>query len=318
LIANLVDTLHDLGRPVSANRLLAALGTGPPELTVELVQTFAVSGRRRDVTTLLDSVLRADADHQASLIATWVFGSWGPRVISGMRTAVRHFIQQQFANPKTLLTMLTLEIGTDELVVELLDTMFPDFNKAISGYQVLDGTPGCEHIADQLLSRQRDKVVGMDTAIDLSLALVSAKDAQLGKRFALKGLSVPDRPGPLDPPQNLMIAYRVVRGTSVVSAPSETQQIGAQFLDEHIVAVLAVLRTRDLARTRKLLHVVAQHRPVEAVPSAIAALEAAGLTREMKILMQALRERPKRDVRRLARLLKESHPDLATELLTTS
>jgi len=251
------------------------------------------------------------------LLAAWAFGPDGPDVVADMRTVLRHFIQQQFASPKTLLPMLTLEIGADERVVELLDAVFPDFDKALSGYQALIKTPACQHIADQLLSVQQNKVVDMDTAIDLALALVSTADAQLGKRFALRGQPVLDRPGPLGPPQILMVVYQVVRGISALSAPSEKQQIGEQFLDEHVIALLATLRSRDLARTRKLLHVLAEHRPVEAVPSTIAALDAAGLVREIKFLMTALRERPKRDIRRLVRLLEASRPDLAADLLKT-
>ncbi|MFL6116907.1 MAG: hypothetical protein ACJ786_36985 [Catenulispora sp.] len=319
LAARVVDTLHDLGRPVSANRLLAALGTDAPEATVELVQALVASGRRRDLAIVLGRVLSTDADHQAHFIATWVFSSEGPDVVAGMRAVLRNLIEQRSTNPAALLPMLTSESRADELRAGLLDAMLPDFGKALYGYEILVRTPGCAYVADRLLNAQLEKVVDLAAAVDLALALVAGADIQLSKRLAPKSLAILDQPGHLGPPVLLAVALRVIRGTDTfISLAYEDQQIGELLLDEHVVALVAVLHTRDSTRAGRLLQMVAQYRPIEAVPSTVGALETAGLIDERKALMKALRDRPWRDVRRLARLLEASRPDLATELLKTS
>lgn len=308
IVVDIIDRLHDLGRPVSANRLLASLVQGSPEETVPLLQALSARERTRDVRVALGGLANAPAEHLAHFIVEWAFASPDPEVTAELRTMLGARIAAAPQTSASLVKALATGTTVDELRLAVFNTLFRDLASSLADYPLLSKVPGHLPLAERLLAELK-VIADIDTAIDFALTLAAGPDGSPD----VKGL-LPRPPYNMnDPLSYAAVTYRAAQGqTAWLHA---NHDIGESLPVRHLVALVAALLPRSPETAAKLLDIVAFNRSVRELPAVIRALDASGLGNEARELIKSFRRLRPEHIRRFVRALNQERLERYATLL---
>jgi hypothetical protein len=299
VIAQLVEALRDLGRPVDANRLLAALRPMEPEHAVPLIQSLAGAvGHEDDVRRVFDRVIAAPVDYWARFIAIWLYGAQSSAQIGPV---IRAALDQRPDAGATMIEAIARSPTDERLSAWLFCDVLADPARAALGFQFLVATGEQERV-EALLGEWLQQVTDMSSAIETAIAFRELDAvAHALNRYLPARLDAAD---PHDPRTILAMVAPLFQGARMWGLPSE--QVGALIPAEMTPQLLTELHRRNPAVAERLLRMIAQYRAADGVPAVVRELVHAGLTDDANLLLRVFElQRPQSEIRRIGRLLRK-------------
>lgn len=309
IAVQLVERLHDFGRPVDANRVLASIATLPADEILSGAQALVTMGFADGARRVLESMTGASTEAKARFLTLWLFGQARDEQLQQLVQLVHRPIGRRHALGNDLIRALASGLSSEELTRSLFRSLYSAPREAAGCYMALIAG-GCIEQSDWLLGEQIGQVTDMASAVATAVAF-SLID--LGPAVAPL---LPDDFAQVDwrsPATMLAVAAQVCHGS--LPWGFTIQQIAAESPPEIFPSLYNALHDWD-QWSWQLTENIASHRSPENIPALLRQLELARMPGEISRVLQTIaRTRYQLEVQQTFRILREEgHVAWAREL----